>query len=459
MGTAVASGTNRAVDAANRAISSPLLEDNSIQGAQGILINMTGSSSLSLHEVHEASSIIQKAAHENANIIFGAVMDEAMKEAVKITVIAAGFRDVGRKQQTSVLLPKTWKAAREPEPEPQQVTSRSQSRRQSPTAPVHEIIQPSTPTTSTCQHSCAARPKKPSSRGTAPYLKLGSSRSGGGPEFFSGASKLVTISQVGEDTYILAKAEFQSKSAGASQFDRTAEESMNLRNAVALITGGSAGIGRAIAQSLAASGARVAITGRDKGRLSEAARALGAFPIHADVAKEDDVQRTYRELLAQFGDLDILVNNAGFGVFKSLVDSDRASFDAVFATNVTGAMLMAREAAKHFIARQRGNIVNISSTAGLRGAANGTAYYASKFALRGMTECWRAELRRHNIRVFLVNPSEVLTSFAASAGLAQKENETKLRSEEIAYIVKAALEMDDRGFTPELSVFATNPKD
>src|SRR5437899_10842093 len=73
MGTAVANGPNRAVDAANRAISSPLLEDASIQGAQGILINVSGSSSLTLHEVHEASSIIQKAAHENANIIFGAV--------------------------------------------------------------------------------------------------------------------------------------------------------------------------------------------------------------------------------------------------------------------------------------------------------------------------------------------------------------------------------------------------
>ena len=105
MGTAVASGANRAVDAANRAINSPLLEDNSIQGAQGILINITGSSSLSLHEVHEASSVIQKAAHENANIIFGAVMDDAMKEPVKITVIAAGFREVaGRKSAvTSVV--------------------------------------------------------------------------------------------------------------------------------------------------------------------------------------------------------------------------------------------------------------------------------------------------------------------------------------------------------------------
>jgi cell division protein FtsZ len=119
MGTAVASGSNRAIDAANRAINSPLLEDNSIQGAQGILINVCGSSSLSLHEIHEASSIIQKAAHEDANIIFGAVLDEAMKESVKITVIAAGFRDVGRKsqQQRPSYLPKTWKAGREHQPE------------------------------------------------------------------------------------------------------------------------------------------------------------------------------------------------------------------------------------------------------------------------------------------------------------------------------------------------------
>jgi len=115
MGTAVASGANRAVDAANRAISSPLLEDNSIQGAQGILINICGSPSLSLHEVHEASSIIQKAAHENANIIFGAVQDEAMKDAVKITVIAAGFKEANKKNpsQKPQFLPRTWKAGKE----------------------------------------------------------------------------------------------------------------------------------------------------------------------------------------------------------------------------------------------------------------------------------------------------------------------------------------------------------
>jgi cell division protein FtsZ len=92
MGTAVASGENRAVDATNRAISSPLLEDASINGAQGILLNITGSTKLTLHEVHEASSIIQKAAAENANIIFGAVHDELMKDAVKVTVIATGIK-------------------------------------------------------------------------------------------------------------------------------------------------------------------------------------------------------------------------------------------------------------------------------------------------------------------------------------------------------------------------------
>jgi 3-oxoacyl-[acyl-carrier protein] reductase len=234
---------------------------------------------------------------------------------------------------------------------------------------------------------------------------------------------------------------------------------MNLSNAVALVTGGSAGIGYAIAKTLAASGTRVAITGRNQDRLKQAAQSLGVFPVHADVTSEADVERTYREVLAKFGDLDILVNNAGFGIFQNLVDLDRASFDAVFATNVTGAMLMGREAAKLFIKRNRGNIINIASTAALRGAPKGTAYYASKFALRGMTECWRAELRKHNIRVMLVNPSEVLTNFAEVAGFPQKANESKLRGEEIAHAVKSILEMDDRGFTTELSVFATNPID
>lgn len=226
-----------------------------------------------------------------------------------------------------------------------------------------------------------------------------------------------------------------------------------------LVTGGTGGIGRAIAETMVAAGARVAVTGRDQRKLADTARALGVLPIRADVAREADVERTMQEVLDGFGHLDVLVNNAGVGVFKPLVGMDLESFQAVFATNVTGAMLMGRAAARHFVARKRGNIVNIGSTAGLRGAANGTAYYASKFALRGMTECWRAELRAHDVRVFLVNPSEVITDFFRSSGLEQADNPTKLHGEDIAHMVRAILEMNDRGFTTELTVFGTNPKD
>ena len=234
---------------------------------------------------------------------------------------------------------------------------------------------------------------------------------------------------------------------------------MDLRGATALVTGGTSGIGRAIARSLVEAGTKVAVTGRDEKRLAETAQALGALAVRADVSNEADVLGTYDEVLRSFGHIDILVNNAGKGIFKPLMEMQRSDFDAVLATNLTGAMLMAREAARHFITRKRGNIVNIGSTASHRGAPNGTAYYASKAALRSMTECWRAELRQHNIRVFLINPSEVITGFAAAAGFTQKENPTKLRSEDIAHAVRAVLEMDDRGFTTELTVFATNPKD
>jgi 3-oxoacyl-[acyl-carrier protein] reductase len=234
---------------------------------------------------------------------------------------------------------------------------------------------------------------------------------------------------------------------------------MQLANAVVLVTGGSSGIGKGIAQTLAQAGAKVAITGRDRARLDEAARAIGGHAIQADVSKEDDASRAIREVLATFGHLDVLVNNAGSGVFAPLVDMDLAGFERVFATNVTGAMLMAREAARHFVGRKSGAIVNIGSTASHRGAANGTAYYASKFALRGMTECWRAELRKFNVRVMLVNPSEVITNFSTVAGLSQKADPTKLQPSDIAHAVKTALEMDDRGFVTELTVFATNPLD
>lgn len=234
---------------------------------------------------------------------------------------------------------------------------------------------------------------------------------------------------------------------------------MDLKNSVALVTGGSAGIGRAIAEALKEAGAKVAITARGKERLDAAAAEMGVVGIQADSSKEADAKRAIEETVKTLGGLDILINNAGLGVFKPLVDFGLEEFERVIGTNLTGAMLMGREAARYFVAQNRGNIVNIGSTASHRGAVNGTAYYASKFALRGMTECWRYELRKNNIRVMLVNPSEVVTSFAAAAGFAQKDNPSKLRAEDIAHAVRCALEMNDRGFTTELTVFATNPHD
>jgi 3-oxoacyl-[acyl-carrier protein] reductase len=163
------------------------------------------------------------------------------------------------------------------------------------------------------------------------------------------------------------------------------------------------------------------------------------------------------DVVEKHGRLDILVNNAGFGLFKPLVEMELRELEAVYRTNVFGAFLMGREAAKQFIAQGSGELINISSTSGLRGGQGSTAYSSSKFALRGMTECWRDELRRHDVRVMLVNPSEVMTEFAAKVGFERPPAPNKLRPQEIADAVIGALKVDSRGFIPEFAVFATNP--
>ncbi len=232
---------------------------------------------------------------------------------------------------------------------------------------------------------------------------------------------------------------------------------MDLKEARALITGGSEGIGFGIAKALKTKGAQVAIMGRNESKLNQAAEKLGVLAIQGDVSLEDDAQRVMHTFVEAFGGIDILINNAGYGYFAPLTELDKEQFEGVFATNVTGAMLMAREAARHFIHQNRGHLMNISSTSGLSGGKTSSAYSGSKFALRGMTECWRAELRPHNVRVTLVNPSEVQTPFFAKLGKEQELSHKKLRPEEIADAIVGALEIDDRGFIPEFSVFATNP--
>ncbi len=234
---------------------------------------------------------------------------------------------------------------------------------------------------------------------------------------------------------------------------------MDLKDKIILTTGGSAGIGLATAIMLREKGAQVIITARNQEKLDKAAAEHDLIAIQGDVSREEDVQRIYAEIRQRFNRLDALINNAGYGYFDLLENMDREKFEAVFATNVTGAMLMAREALPFFKSRQYGNIVNISSTAGLKGFARGGAYSATKFALKAMTECWRAELRPYNIRVMLINPSEVQTDFVVNSGREAREyNPTKLQAEDIAHAVCAALEMNDRGFITELTVFAVNPQ-
>jgi 3-oxoacyl-[acyl-carrier protein] reductase len=195
--------------------------------------------------------------------------------------------------------------------------------------------------------------------------------------------------------------------------------------------------------------------------LEDAAKEIGALPIVADVSKEDDVSRMISTVVKEYSDYNVLINNAGFGAFAPLIELTGDEFFRVWETNVLGVMLVARESAKHFVGQSYGNIVNISSTAGQRGFANGTAYCSSKFAVHAMTECWRAELRQHNIRVMQVNPSEVLTSFGegeSSQTPAKPDNPSKLHAQDIAQLIASMLEMEDRGFVTESTIWATNPK-
>jgi len=233
---------------------------------------------------------------------------------------------------------------------------------------------------------------------------------------------------------------------------------MRLQNAKVLITGGSLGIGKAAAKILIESGAKVAITGRDVSRLEKAAEETGAFPIVADVAKEEHIERTYNIFLEKFNGLDCLINNAGVGGrFPYLEELQLDDLESVFKVNVFGAALMAAKAVPVFKKQKYGHIINIGSTAALKGGARSSVYSASKFALRSMTQAWQAELRKDNIRVMLINPSEVATAFGNQDRSEREADSNKLSSQEIAYAIKAALEMDDRGFIPEFSVWATNP--
>lgn len=234
---------------------------------------------------------------------------------------------------------------------------------------------------------------------------------------------------------------------------------MDIRNAKVLITGGSQGIGLETARLLVEKGARVLICGRNWDKLEKASKESGAIPLVCDVSQAEDLKKLIGQTLEKLGGLNVLVNNAGYGYFSLLEHLDAEKFRQLLETNLIGAAMVAKEASAHFIKQQYGNIINIASTAAKSGFPSGSAYCASKFGLTALTECWRAELRQYNIRVMQINPSEVQTQFVINSGReARAFNETKLQSIEIAHCVSSMLEMEDRGFITDMTVFATNPK-
>ena len=230
-----------------------------------------------------------------------------------------------------------------------------------------------------------------------------------------------------------------------------------VRGLKVLITGGSSGIGKATAQQLAAQGAVVSITGRDKSKLDRVASEINAIPIHLDVTKYNNIAVKVLDAFHSMGGIDVLVNNAGVGSFSKLDEIKVSDFEEVFSTNVYGLTMMTQEVVKFFKTQQFGTIINVGSTASTNGFASGSVYCASKFALRGLSSCWRHELRRDNIRVMLVNPSEVPTAFNNKNRDEREEEPKKLTSKEIAHAIISTIEMDSRGFIPELNVWATNP--
>lgn len=234
---------------------------------------------------------------------------------------------------------------------------------------------------------------------------------------------------------------------------------MELSEAKVLITGGSSGIGKATAKQLIEAGADVVIAARTESKLQSAAEETGATPVICDVREESEVIHLVEQTVKELNGFNVLINNAGYGHFSKLVNLSAKDLESQLRVNTIGAMLVARESAKHFIQNDYGNIINVSSSAGKRGFEGGSAYCASKFALGAFTECWRAELRPHNIRVMQMNPSEVQTHFYENSGRGERSfNETKLIADDIAQVMCDMLRLPDRGFITETSVWATNPK-
>jgi len=235
----------------------------------------------------------------------------------------------------------------------------------------------------------------------------------------------------------------------------------NLSGKVALVTGGSKGIGLAVAEAILEHGGSVAICARNGGEVEVVGRKLeGSYPkrvlaLACDVRHEGDVEGAFRAVDARFGGLDVLINNAGVGFFKNLEKMTLEEWNSILETNVTGVFLCCRAAIPRMRARGGGYIINMSSLAGRNAFPQATAYNASKFALNGMSEALMQEVRYDGIRVSYVMPGSVNTYF--NSGEPDASMSWQLQPEDIARVILDLLAHDPRSLPSRVEIRPSTP--
>ena len=231
---------------------------------------------------------------------------------------------------------------------------------------------------------------------------------------------------------------------------------------VAFVTGGSRGIGLAIAHALAAQGVQVAVTGKSQSHLSaarpkiEAAGPAGVETLVADVRNYTDVERAINATVARFGGLDFVINNAGVGIFANVADMTPDQWSEVIDTNLTGVFNVCHAAIPHLRARGGGFIINISSLAGKNAFTTAAAYCASKSGLNAFSEVLMQEVRYDNIRVSYVMPGSVATAF--SGGDESRGADWKISGDDVAQVVLDLLEHDPRSLPSRVEIRPSRPK-
>ncbi|MGP0585647.1 3-ketoacyl-ACP reductase [Paenibacillus timonensis] len=237
----------------------------------------------------------------------------------------------------------------------------------------------------------------------------------------------------------------------------------SLQGKVAIITGAARGIGKATAVALAKEGVNVGLIARTESTLKEVAAELQGLGVKvayaaADIASKEQVEKAVETLKNELGPADILINNAGIATFGTVLEMDPAEWKGIIDTNVLGTYYVTRAVLPQLVEKNSGDIINISSTNGLNGAATSSAYSASKFAVIGFTESLAQEVRRNNIRVSALTPSTVATDLALELNLIKDNNDSKfVQPEDLAEFIVSQLKLSQRVYVKTASFIATNP--